>query len=195
MAPLFGMGEKKAVKPSAAQQLAALRQQGMDDDSIIMALQSQGYSPDEISDALSGFDQGFQMPQPGRPPMQQPQQSFSYQPPPQQPQQDQLPEDKIEEIAEAIIDEKWTTLVKDINKMVEWKDKVETRLTQIDQELKDMKERFEALHAGVIGKINDYDTNIKDVGVEIKAMEKVFQKILPTFTENVNKLERMMKTK
>jgi len=45
-----------------------------------------------------------------------------------------------------------------------------------------------------IGKISEYDKNITDVGVEIKAMEKVFQKVLPTFTENVNKIDRLANT-
>lgn len=188
MAPLFGSGEKTS-KPTALQQIMSMRQQGMDDDSIIMALQSQGYNADEISDALGGFDAPVQ--QPMQMPQRQMPQQFQYQPP----QQEQLPEDKIEEIAEAIIDEKWTALVKDINKIVEWKDKVESRLTAIEQEIKEVKDRFESLHAGILGKINEYDTNIKDVGVEIKAMEKVFQKILPTFTDNVNKMERLLKTK
>ena len=60
---------------------------------------------------------------------------------------------------------------------------------------KNLKERFESLHKGVLGKITEYDQNLTNVGTEIKAMEKVFQNILPTFTENVNKLERVMKSK
>ena len=45
-----------------------------------------------------------------------------------------------------------------------------------------------------MGKISEYDQNIIDVGTEMKAMEKVFQKVLPSLTENVNKLERMTKS-
>ncbi|MFC1768820.1 hypothetical protein ACFLZX_03580 [Nanoarchaeota archaeon] len=194
MVELFGLGQKK--KP-AAEQIIALRQQGMNDDQIIMNLQSQGYGPEEISDGLGGYDaaggqpppQG-QAPEPMPPP---PGQAFA--PMPYPGGQEPLPEDRIEEIAEAIIDEKWTNLIKDINKIVEWKENVDKKLSVIDQEIKDVKERFEALHKGLLGKINEYDSNIKDVGVEIKAMEKVFQKVLPTFTENVNKMERILKPK
>lgn len=187
--PFFG---KKEIKPNASQKISQLRQQGMDDDSVIMTLQSQGYNPDEISDALSMDVQMPPMQPQYRQPQMQQQPQYNYQQ--QQPQQE-MPEDKMEEIAEAIIDEKWTNLVKDINKIVEWKDKVEGRLTAIEQEIKDVKERFESLHQGIIGKISEYDTNIKDVGVEIKAMEKVFQKVLPAFTENVNKMERILKSR
>jgi hypothetical protein len=40
----------------------------------------------------------------------------------------------------------------------------------------------------------DYDKNLLDVGTEIKAMEKVFQKVLPELTSSVQELGRITKT-
>ncbi|RMF05574.1 hypothetical protein D6764_04340 [Candidatus Woesearchaeota archaeon] len=54
-----------------------------------------------------------------------------------------------------------------------------------------MKSEFDSLHRGVLGKIGEYDQNIVNIGTEIKAMERVFQKVLPVFTENVNELNRV----
>ena len=51
-----------------------------------------------------------------------------------------------------------------------------------------------SLNRSMMGKISEYDKNISNVGTEIKAMEKVFEKVLPSLTENVNKLERMSKS-
>ena len=185
-----------------AEQVAQLRQQGYADDQIVQWLQGQGYTPDQINDAMAQDmptagplpPQDFDM-QPHAQPMQRQQpmqvqqpQAYSY------PQQQASPDkDRIEEVAEAIIDEKWNKLIQDINKVIEWKEKAETRLLKMEQEVKDVKESFDALHKGVLGKIGEYDQNLANVGVEIKAMEKVFQKVLPTFTENVNKLERLTK--
>jgi hypothetical protein len=101
--------------------------------------------------------------------------------------------ERIEEIAEAIIDEKWNELIRDINKVIEWKERSDGEIKKIQQEIIDLKERFDALHNGVLGKIGEYDQNLSNVGSEIKAMEMTFQKILPTFTENVNKLDRLIK--
>ena len=56
-----------------------------------------------------------------------------------------------------------------------------------------MRLSIDSLTKGMVSKISSYDQNIVDVGVEIKAMEKVFQKVLPNLTESVNKLERMTK--
>jgi hypothetical protein len=96
-----------------------------------------------------------------------------------------------EELIEAIIDEKWNELLKDINKVIDWKDKAETRLVQMEQKLQDIKEEFDKLHQAIIGKVGEYDKHILDVGTEVKAMEKVFQKVLPTFVDNINELGRI----
>ncbi len=100
---------------------------------------------------------------------------------------------KVEEISEAIIEEKWQDLMKDFNKLVEWKSSVEQRMSVLEQRFSDMKSAFDNLQKGVIDKVSDYDKSVKDVGSEMKALEQVFQKIIPTLTENVNELSRITK--
>ena len=96
-----------------------------------------------------------------------------------------------EELIEAIIDEKWNELVKDVNKILEWKNQTESRINRIEQSMIDLKDEFTKLHQGILGKIGEYDKHIMDVGSEIKAMEKVFAKVLPVFTQNVSELTRI----
>ncbi|MBI5392476.1 hypothetical protein HZA96_01280 [Candidatus Woesearchaeota archaeon] len=106
--------------------------------------------------------------------------------------------ERMEELAEAIIDEKWNEIVRSINKIIEWKDRVEGRITKVEQEIDDMKKDFTTLHTGVLGKIGQYDQNLSNIAAEIKAMDKVFSKVLPVMTENVNELSRItrdLKTK
>ncbi len=99
-----------------------------------------------------------------------------------------------EELVETIINEKWEQLVKDINKIIEWKKRTEEKFITMEQQFTDLKETFDKLHQAVIGKIADYDKHILDVGAEVKAMEKVFSKVLPVFTENVNELSKVTDT-
>ena len=101
--------------------------------------------------------------------------------------------EKIEEIVEAIVEEKWTELIKNVNKIIEWKEKTESRLVKIETEFDNLKHGFDNLHQGVLGKIGDYEHGLQEIGTDIKALEKVFQKILPTLTENVNELSRITK--
>jgi len=120
----------------------------------------------------------------------QPQMAHPQVPPP--PAHNESPNARVEEIAEAIIDEKWSELLKDINKIVEWKETTESRLVKLEEEITNLKQNFDSLHKGILGKISEYDKNIANLGTGIKAMEKTFQNVLPTFTENVNKLSRIM---
>lgn len=201
--PFFG---KKPNKPNSnpVEQVTAMKQQGLDNNQIIDALQNQGYGSDAIFDALNQADMsanyGNQMT--GAPYEQYPQQpepqQFIPPPPPAEQQINERPlpeieENRIQEIAEAIIDEKWNEFLKDFNRIIEWKEKNETRITKIEQEIQNIKENFDSLHKGILGKITEYDRNILDVGSQIKAMEKVFQDVIPTFTENVNKLSYLTK--
>ncbi len=112
----------------------------------------------------------------------------------QQPPAQQQFQTTNEELIEAIIDEKWNDLVKDINKIIEWKNIADAKLISMTQQLKDMRGEFDKLHQSIIGKVGDYDQHILNVGAELKAMEKVFAKVLPVFTENVSELSRITDT-
>ncbi len=96
-----------------------------------------------------------------------------------------------EELIEAIIDEKWNELVKDITKILEWKTSAESKISKIEQQVVDLRNEFDKLHTAIVGKIGDYDKHILDVGAEIQSMEKVFAKVLPVFTQNVSELTRI----
>ena len=147
---------------------------------------NQGYSQQP-----QGFDPGYS-PQQNFPPAQQ----FTPAPQYQQPQSQEgysQGDERIEEIAEAIIDEKWQELVKDVKKVIEWKNVMETRLDQMDQQVKDVKSSVDNMQKAIFGKISDYDKSLTNVGTEIKAMEKVFQQILPNLTESINRLDRVSK--
>ncbi len=102
--------------------------------------------------------------------------------------------ERISEIAEVIIDEKWNELLNTVQKIVEWKDRVDQRITTIEQQIKNISENSDRVQKAVLEKVNEYNATITDVNTELKALEKVFQKILPGFVENVNELSRITKT-
>ncbi|MBI2208663.1 hypothetical protein HYU50_04155 [Candidatus Woesearchaeota archaeon] len=205
---LFSFGKKKSVQPaqsapgSPMEQFMVMRQRGMDNNSIIQELERQGYNSSQIFDAMnqmniSGANMGMEQPQEYG----MPQQDFSYpQPYPQQrfeqsqeERRESMGKEEIEELAESIIDEKWKEFEEDVKKIIDWKDKTEARINQMAQQINDLAASLNSLHKNIINKVSDYDRNLTDVGTEIKAMEKVFQKVLPSLTENVNKLERLSK--
>jgi DNA-binding transcriptional MerR regulator len=215
--------QEQTAPGSPIDQVRVLRQRGMSNDQIIPELERQGYNSSQIFDALNklsmsedSFGQGpkFNMPQQNFPPSPQaspPQTSYSqnsypqtpptqqdpYAPPPfEEIQQQEAPIDKsdIEEVAEAIIDEKWQEIEEGLKVVIEWKEQTETKIEQIEQRIKEVANNLNNLQKSMLGKISDYDKNIMDVGTEMKAMEKIFQKILPGLTESVNKLDRIAKS-
>ena len=202
---LFGFGKKKEEEMPAApgnpiDQVMVMRQRGMGNDQIIQELERQGYNSSQIFDALNqaslmgpnpGIDQSQNFPQQDFPQEQfmQPQQPME-----QQVSQPQIDKDQIEEIAEAIIDEKWKEFEEDLKVIIDWKEKTESKMNKFEQEIADLAASINSLNKSLMGKISEYDRNISSVGTEIKAMEKVFEKVLPSLTENVNKLERMSKS-
>lgn len=90
-----------------------------------------------------------------------------------------------------MVEEKWKDVQKELAKTNEWRDKVEARNTKIETNVQDLKADLENLHKAIVSKIGEYDRNLLDVGVEIKAMEQVFKKVLPELTTNVQELSRM----
>ncbi|MGM5479941.1 MAG: hypothetical protein ACQESC_00605 [Nanobdellota archaeon] len=99
-----------------------------------------------------------------------------------------------EELIEAIIDEKWRELEKDIQKIIDWKNNTEKRITTMEEKVTSIKQDFDKLHENILGKVGSYDEHIQNVHSELKAMEQVFAKVLPVFTEKVNELSNISDT-
>ncbi|MBI2669094.1 hypothetical protein HYX14_04600 [Candidatus Woesearchaeota archaeon] len=105
------------------------------------------------------------------------------------------PEDiysRMEDIAETLIDERWEELIDEVKKVVVWKEKVEDRLQLLETSVNKLKEDFTLLHHGVLGKLEEYDTRMQDVGTELKAVGKVFKDVVPVFTQNVKDLASLV---
>ncbi len=178
-------------------QVRAMRAKGFDNNQIVQALQRNGYSSTQIFDALNQAELSSGAG------------SFAEPPPfPSSPSQEPsasqygggydesgggggMANEEVEELIESVIEEKWEELSKDITKIVEWKNEVETKISKLEQRFESLKDDFDKLHQAIIGKIGEYDKNILEVGAEVKAMEKVFSKVLPLFTENVSELARI----
>lgn len=215
--PLFGVGKK--TKPEEQQKgppthlVLQMRQQGMSNNQIVQNLQRAGHSTTDIFDAMNQADiksgvegapvEGFDPEAVENPMRFNPQggstMDANMPPPPMPPPAHHAApqtdvNDQVEEMVEAIIDERWTELAANINKVIEWKNKMETVLSQMEARMDDLEKNFNDLHKGVLGKIGEYDQNIVNVGTEVKAMEHAFQKVLPVFAENVKELSRIADT-
>lgn len=163
------------------------RSQGMDNNQIIQALQRQGLSSNVIFDAMN------QLEVPPEPENSYPVFSQTEAEVPKARPSSNGDATSNEELIEAIVEEKWNSLIKDLNKIIEWKNATTTKIAAMEQKIEDTRRETEKLQGAVIAKIDDYDKNISNVGAEVRAMEKVFSKVLPVFAENVSELSRIAK--
>ena len=178
-------------------QVRAMRAKGFDNNQIVQALQRNGYSSTQIFDALnqaelsSGAGSFVEPPPFPSSPSQEPSASQYGGGYDESGGGGGMANEEVEELIESVIEEKWEELSKDITKIVEWKNEVEPKISKLEQRFESLKDDFDKLHQAIIGKIGEYDKNILEVGAEVKAMEKVFSKVLPLFTENVSELARI----
>lgn len=150
-------------------QVMSLQAQGLTTAQIVQALQTQGYPPNQIYDAISQAEIRKSS----------------------EPVESKHPES--ETIVEQIIEEKWHELQKELGKISEWKEAISSRMDKLEQGMADVRADLDGLHKAIVARIGDYDKTLMDVGTEIKAMEKVFQKVLPELTGNVQELSRITK--
>ncbi|MBW2970336.1 hypothetical protein KY319_04405 [Candidatus Woesearchaeota archaeon] len=162
-------------------QVLNMQSQGLSNNQIIQALQRQGFQPTQIYDALAQAEAKRSIE-------------------PMMPSTEEMPKTEMkpvhpesEAIVEQIIEEKWHELQKDIAKVNEWKELVSSRMDKLEQSVTDLRSDLDGLHKAVVARVGEYDKTLLDVGTEIKAMEKVFQKVLPELTGNIQELSRITK--
>ncbi|HLC70705.1 MAG TPA: hypothetical protein VJI32_01785 [Candidatus Nanoarchaeia archaeon] len=164
-------------------EILQLRSQGLTDNLIAQELQNRGYVQAQIDQAMMHADSAngpsYSAPSPSYPQPRMPAPSA----------EDSNIYERIEEITESMIDEKWDELIAEVKKIIEWKDKIEEKQNKIINDVQKLKEDFTVLHQGVLGKLEDYDGRMRDVGVELKAVGKVFKDVIPEFVENVKELK------
>lgn len=99
--------------------------------------------------------------------------------------------EKIQEVVETIVEEKWEDLLSKVGDLNLWKESVNNDLEAIKQELLRTQDRFNNLQAALIGKVTDYSRNISDMNAEMKALEQVLKNILEPLTTNVKELSKI----
>ena len=108
--------------------------------------------------------------------------------------QELLTED-IEKIAESIISEKWNKVNEELDSLTSWKTEIGTQVTSFKSQLEALDKKVADAQNAMIGKVDEYNKSLGGVNVEIQAMGKVFEKIIPQFTDNVNRLSEMVDKK
>ncbi|MBW3017219.1 hypothetical protein KY316_02510 [Candidatus Woesearchaeota archaeon] len=178
---LFGAkAEKKPVIPT--DNVLKLRQQGMPDDQIVEMLQKDGFKSHQIFEAMSQADiKGMVAPEriTDVPSPENPMQPMPSELPPLPSAGAGASVERIQEIAEAIIDEKWDVLVENVNKIVDWKESVEKEMALMKKTLEDMSTKLAKSQSAISEELEAQERKMADIDSDVKAFTKVLQKALP----------------
>ncbi|HIH25510.1 hypothetical protein J4476_00185 [Candidatus Woesearchaeota archaeon] len=105
----------------------------------------------------------------------------------------QMDSDRIHQIVEAIVSEKFDEMMSGVGNLSVWKEKINNDVIAIKQEILRSNERFDNLQNAILGRIKEYDQGMQGVSTEMKALEKVFEKIVEPLTTNIKELDRLVK--
>ena len=94
----------------------------------------------------------------------------------------------VHQVAESIINERWDDFLGSVGNISLFKDRTERELVSVKQELVRMQERFTQIESAMLGKVAAYEQDIKGVHTEMKALEKVFERILEPLVSNIKEL-------
>ncbi len=182
MAKLFKKGASE-VPEDLVKAVIQMKQAGYSENEIIQALREQGYSPQEIQDSLAQAEQRGEV-EPYYPPP----------PPPGSP----LPSiggGDMEENVSAVVEDRLRTTSRDLQELKLGKDKLTSRVDRLEQSVDDLKKQVMGLNRAMLGKVEEYEKSLLDVGTELKAMQKVFKDSLPELTNAISELTRHAKGK
>ena len=94
----------------------------------------------------------------------------------------------IEENVEKILADKWEDILKNIDKVLNWKEKTDSKFIEVQESIQDIRKEFLEFQKKISTKIENYDGNILDINSDLKAFGMVFEKTLPTLVNNINEL-------
>ena len=157
-----------------------LRDYGLSDEYVFEELVTKGYSEEEIGWAFGQLDGTSQIEENYN------EQADYYPEVDNRISAEQIIYEKAEEIVDTLIDEKWEELVKEVKKIVDFKEKIEDNLKKTENEVKIINENFLRIKEDFWIKLDLYDENIKKASQLLWKFRLVGTKVIPEFIECVS---------
>ena len=108
-----------------------------------------------------------------------PEQSPEYQYPQYEPYTGNISSDVVNEVAEQIIVEKLSPLKEKIERALDFKNIIDTKVEYIDERLKRIEKTIDRLQLSILQKVGDYMTNVDDIKQELIETQKSFKSLIP----------------
>ncbi|PIO00180.1 hypothetical protein COT72_03390 [archaeon CG10_big_fil_rev_8_21_14_0_10_43_11] len=101
----------------------------------------------------------------------------------------------VEELIEAIVEERLTDVTEKLDEIERIKEQVDTNVSGIDERFSSYDERLAHLEEEQKSANDNYRKTIEEVRLEMGAMEKAMKKLVPTLASNIRELQELQETK
>lgn len=92
-------------------------------------------------------------------------------------QQSSLAPDTMNEIAEEVVAEKFLGIKNELEKVIDFRTTVQTKMDYLDERLKRIEKIIDRLQISILQKVGDYLTNTEDIKKEMVEMNKTFKSV------------------
>lgn len=180
-----------------------MRGRGMTNDQIISKLKTEGFNFSQIQNAMSQAEvkssavPGPAIPLPeiklpgelklpeGPKPLEESELSKP------EPVQASGGKDNIERLLEQIIEEKWKGVTNKLDAIENWKAGIDAKMEVIDKGIASLNNRIDKVQSSAASKVDEYDRTMQDVQTEMKALEKIMGKLIPSMTDTIKELREI----
>jgi hypothetical protein len=180
------------VADTPVNEIIEMRRQGMSNDQIISKLKTEGFNFSQIQNAMSQAEvKNAAVPGPADIPLPDvslPEPTSEPAAPLAQPAPARTDKDDIERLLEQIIEEKWKGVTNKLDAIESWKVGIEAKMGSIDKSLSTLNDRIDKVQSSAASKTDDYDRTMQDVQTEMKALEKIMGKLIPSMTDTIKEL-------
>ena len=102
------------------------------------------------------------------------------------------PEGASEELVESIVNERLKDFSTKLDNLENFRTNTKEDIQEMRDTLADVKEKYIALQEESSVRLEEYSKELENVGAQIKAMQKVLQKVFPAIAENVHELSQIV---
>jgi len=199
-------GKKKVGAGDLPARIISMRQNGMSDQDIANQFQAEGIPPEAFEAAMAQANE--QMGGPGPmgpppppmeggapmppPPMESGPGPMGPPPPPEGITEIETESEDIEALVEKLVSEKTKGIEMRSKDMEASIGKIHADINELKNLTTELREKYAGLQEESLGKVEEYAKELENVGAQIKAMQRILKDIIPTLSDNILQLQKLV---